>query len=394
MIVPIPEAIEIVRRGQVIILVDDEDRENEGDFVCAAECCTPEIVNFMSKFGRGLMCVPMTEERLAALNLPLMVRDNTALHGTNFTVSVDAVRNVSTGISAADRAETIRVLTDPSSRPEDLGRPGHVFPICARPGGVLERAGHTEASVDLARLAGFSPTGVLIEILNDDGSMARLPDLESLAKKHDVRISTIRDLIAYRIQNEVLVERVAVATLPNRFGTWTMLVYESNISGEIHTALVMGDPAARDAALVRVHSQCFTGDTLGSLRCDCGPQLEKAMEAIAREGDGVVLYMAQEGRGIGLKNKIRAYALQDQGKDTVEANEALGFKDDLRDYGIGAQILRDLGLRRLRLMTNNPRKIVGLEALDRVQIETSAHDVNRRYLAAKKTKLGHLLEDV
>ncbi|MBN1867457.1 bifunctional 3,4-dihydroxy-2-butanone-4-phosphate synthase/GTP cyclohydrolase II [Candidatus Sumerlaeota bacterium] len=399
MIVSIPEAIDIVRRGEVIILVDDEDRENEGDFICAAECCTSEIVNFMSKHGRGLMCVPMTEERLASLNLPLMVRDNTALHGTNFTVSVDAVRNVATGISAADRAETIRVLTDPASKPEDLGRPGHVFPICARPGGVLERAGHTEASVDLARLAGFSATGVLIEILNDDGSMARLPDLESLARKHDLRIATIRDLIAYRIQNEVLVERVAATTLPNRFGTWSMRVYESKISGEVHTALVMGDPAKQESALVRVHSQCFTGDTLGSLRCDCGPQLEKAMETIAREGSGVVLYMAQEGRGIGLKNKIRAYALQDEGKDTVEANEALGFQDDLRDYGIGAQILRDLGLRRLRLMTNNPRKIVGLaayglEVVGRVHIETGAHDGNRRYLAAKKTKLGHLLEDV
>jgi 3,4-dihydroxy 2-butanone 4-phosphate synthase/GTP cyclohydrolase II len=380
----------------VLIVVDDEDRENEGDFVCSADRCSPEIVNFMARYGRGLICVPMPEERLHELELPLMVRDNTALHGTNFTVSVDAANNATTGISAADRAEAIRVLCDPHAVPSDLARPGHIFPLCARPGGVLERAGHTEATCDLPRLAGFSPVGVLCEILNEDGSMARMPDLEKIAEEHSLRIVTIRDLIAYRIETEHLVDRVAEARLPNAYGTWRMVLYESRLKGETHTALVMGEPEKQDSALVRVHSQCFTGDTLGSQRCDCGVQLQVAMETIAKEGHGVLLYMGQEGRGIGLANKIRAYALQEQGHDTVEANEVLGFAPDLRDYGIGAQILRHLGLHKLRLMTNNPRKIVGLEAyglevVDRVELVVGHGEHNKEYLATKKSKLGHML---
>jgi len=395
MIAPIDEAIEIIRRGEVLILVDDEDRENEGDFICAAERIAPEIVNFMATHGKGLICVAMERDRLAELHLPPMVTHNTARMGTNFTISVDAARNTTTGISAADRAETIRVLADPNSRPEDLARPGHIFPIAARRGGVLRRAGHTEGALDLARLAGLRPVGVLCEILNEDGTMARLPDLEKIAEKRGLRVATIRDLIAYRVETERLVERVAETALPNEFGEWRMVLYENTINGEAHTALVQGSPAQRQSALVRVHSQCFTGDTLGSLRCDCGAQLRAAMAAIAQEGHGVLLYMQQEGRGIGLKNKIKAYALQDAGKDTVEANVALGFQADLRDYGIGAQILRDLGLHELRLMTNNPRKIVGLEAyglkvVARVPLETGQHDLNREYLKAKRTKMGHL----
>ena len=395
-VISVPEAIEIFRRGEMLILVDDEDRENEGDFVCAAQCVTPEIVNFMAMHGRGMICVAMAAERVEALGLPLMVTKNTALMGTNFTVSVDAVHGTTTGISAADRAQTIRVLADPNSRPEDLARPGHIFPIRARRAGVLRRAGHTEGVSDLARLAGLEPCGLLCEILNADGTMARMPDLEKIAAAHNLKIVTIQDLIAHRLATERFVERVAETTLPNEFGEWKMILFENTTNGEVHTALVMGDPASQDSALVRVHSQCFTGDTLGSLRCDCGPQLRCAMENIAREGAGVVLYMSQEGRGIGLKNKIRAYALQDAGKDTVEANEALGFEPDLRDYGIGAQILGELGLHHLRLMTNNPRKIVGLEAyglkvVDRIPLKAGRHSRNEDYLRAKKTKLGHLL---
>lgn len=398
MFLSIPNAIEKVRQGGMVIMVDDEDRENEGDFVCAADKITPEIVNFMIKHGRGLLCVSLTEERLAALDLPLMVDKNTAPLQTSFTISVDATQRTSTGISARDRAETIRVLADPHSEPRDLVRPGHIFPIRARRAGVLQRAGHTEGSLDLARLAGCEPCGVLCEILKEDGEMARLPDLELIAKELDLGIVTIQDLIAYRVSTESLMHRAAETTLPNDFGLWKMILYENPINREVHTALVLGAPEKQESALVRVHSQCFTGDTLGSKRCDCGSQMEHAMGLIAKEGHGVFLYMAQEGRGIGLVNKIRAYALQDHGKDTVEANEELGFKADLRDYGLGAQILRDLGLCSLKLITNNPRKIVGLEAYglqvaERVAIEVGHHACNVRYLSTKKEKLGHLFSD-
>lgn len=397
MVASIPKALEILKHGGIVIVTDDEDRENEGDFVCNADKCTPESVNFMATHGRGLICISMTQKRLAELSLPLMVQHNTARLATNFTVSVDAAENITTGISAGDRAETIHILCDPKAHPGDLARPGHIFPIGARNGGVLERAGHTEGSSDMARLSGSQPLGVMCEILNKDGSMARMPDLLKIAKKHDMPIVTIRDLIAYRVETERLVERVAETTLPNKYGMWNMYLYENKINGKVHTVLKMGEPEKQESALVRVHSQCFTGDTLGSLRCDCGPQLETAMERIAKEGHGILLYMAQEGRGIGLKNKIMAYALQDQGHDTVEANEALGFKPDLRNYGYGAQILRDMGLNNLRLMTNNPRKIVGLEAyglrvVDRISIEVGCHAHNKRYLDTKKTKLGHILK--
>jgi 3,4-dihydroxy 2-butanone 4-phosphate synthase/GTP cyclohydrolase II len=391
------EVIEILRRGEMLILVDDEDRENEGDVICAAESCTPEIVNFMVTYARGLLCASLTQERAEQLVLPAMVQHNTARLSTNFTVSVDAAEGITTGISAADRSRTIRLLADASTRPTDLARPGHIFPCAAKKGGVLERAGHTEGVADLVRMAGFTPVGVMCEIMRDDGEMARMPDLKEFAEKHDLKIATIRDLIAYRIETEKLVERVVETVLPNEFGKWRMCLYENRVTGEDHTALVMGEPEKQSSALVRVHSQCFTGDTLGSQRCDCGPQLRVAMELIAQEGHGVLLYMQQEGRGIGLKNKIKAYALQDKGHDTVEANEALGFKPDLRDYGIGAQILRDLGLHHLRLMTNNPRKIVGLEAyglevVDRVSIQVGRGKFNERYLNTKREKLGHMLE--
>jgi 3,4-dihydroxy 2-butanone 4-phosphate synthase/GTP cyclohydrolase II len=381
----------------MLILVDDEDRENEGDLICAAETCTPEMVNFMVTYARGLLCASLTQERAEQLVLPAMVQHNTARLSTNFTVSVDAAEGITTGISAADRARTIRLLADPLTRPTDLARPGHIFPCAAKKGGVLERAGHTEGVADLARMAGFAPVGVMCEIMKDDGDMARMSDLKEFAEKHGLKIATIRDLIAYRIETEKLVERVVETVLPNEFGKWRMCLYENRVTGEDHTALVMGEPEKQPSALVRVHSQCFTGDTLGSQRCDCGPQLRTAMELIAQEGHGVLLYMQQEGRGIGLKNKIKAYALQDKGQDTVEANEALGFKPDLRDYGIGAQILRDLGLRQLRLMTNNPRKIVGLEAyglevVDRVSIQVGRGTHNERYLNTKREKLGHMLE--
>lgn len=392
----IDEAIEDFREGKILIVVDDEDRENEGDFIMAATKVTPEKINFMASKGRGLICVAMTEERLDELELHPMVQRITALHGTKFTVSVDAVKNTTTGISAHDRAQTIRVLIDPYAKPSDLARPGHVFPIKAEKGGVLSRAGHTEAVVDLARLAGLYPAGVLCEIMDDDGSMARVPKLMKLAKKHDLKIITIRDLIEYRRRTEKLVERQATAKLPTKYGNFILHLYRSAVDEHHHLALVKGDVATDEPVIVRVHSQCLTGDIFGSLRCDCGEQLDKAMQIIEKEGRGVLLYMRQEGRGIGLSNKIMAYQLQDNGRDTVEANEELGFKADLRDYGIGAQILADLGIKRIRLLTNNPKKIVGLkgyglEVVERIPIEITPNEVNARYLQTKRDKLGHLI---
>lgn len=393
-IIDIERALEWFRQGGILIVVDDEQRENEGDFIFSAESVTSERVNFLLKHARGLICVSVSNERLDALELEHMVPSNTAKHGTNFTITVDH-RETSTGISAADRALTIRALADPATRPEDLLRPGHINPLGAVPGGVLVRAGHTEAAVDLTRMAGLQPAAVLCEILNDDGTMARLPQLREVARRFQIPIITIRDLIAYRIRRERLIRRVLTTRIPNVFGTWTLHLYENSINNDEHLALVMGEPEKQPSALVRVHSKCLTGDTLGSLRCDCGPQLHTAMQMIAAEGHGVVLYLDQEGRGIGLKNKLKAYVLQDQGKDTVEANEALGFEADLREYGIGAQVLADLGLRRIRIMTNNPRKIVGiqgfgLEVVDRVGLVVGHQTINEAYLKAKAEKLGHV----
>lgn len=390
------EAIELFRTGQMIILTDDEDRENEGDFVMPAAAVTPEAINFMATYGRGLICVPGTPDRLAELDLDLMVAEGSALHGTNFTVSIDAIHGTKTGISAADRATTIRAFVNPETKPGDLGRPGHVFPLKAVKGGVLKRAGHTEGVVDLARLAGSYPAGILCEIMREDGEMARMPELIQLAQKHGLKIATIRDLIEYRMRTEKLVQPVVKTRLPNAYGEWEMHLYESTISDETHVALVMGEAAGKEDVLVRVHSQCFTGDTLLSCRCDCHAQLHAAMKQIAQEGQGVLLYLHQEGRGIGLAAKLKAYALQDEGRDTVEANEELGFKADQRDYGIGAQILVDLGLHKIRVLTNNPRKLVGLagyhlEITERVPIIVGASEHNRRYLATKHEKLGHLI---
>lgn len=393
----IPEAIEDIRAGRFVIVVDDEDRENEGDLVMAAEKVTPEAINFMAKYGRGLICMPMTGERLDALRIPMMSTNNTSRFGTAFTVSVEAKQGTSTGISAADRAKTVQVLVNPATKPEDIVMPGHMFPLRARDGGVLVRAGQTEATVDLARLAGFSPAGVCCEIMNEDGSMARMPQLEAFAKGFDLKIVSVADLIAYRFRHERLITRVAEARLPTPFGNFKVIAYKASTDPDEHLALVMGDVATDEPVLVRVHSQCLTGDVFHSLRCDCGEQIEMAMKRISEEGRGVVLYMRQEGRGIGIHNKIKAYALQDKGMDTVEANISLGFKADQRDYGIGAQILADLGVHNMRLMTNNPKKMSGLESyglniVEQLPITTRPNPYNRRYLKTKQKKLGHLLK--
>jgi 3,4-dihydroxy 2-butanone 4-phosphate synthase/GTP cyclohydrolase II len=391
----VEEAIEEIRRGRILIVVDDEDRENEGDLVMAADHATPEAVNFMAKHGRGLICVPLTAERLEELQIPMMVTNNTALMGTAFTDTVDAKRGVTSGTSAYDRSLTIRAIVDPATRPDDLARPGHIFPLRSMPGGVLRRAGHTEAAVDLARLAGLAPAGVICEVMDDEGRMARLDDLVPVAREHGLRIITIKNLIRYRIQKDKLVRRVATTTLPTPYGTFTAIAYETTVDDRVPLALVMGDVQGDAPILVRVHSECLTGDVFHSRRCDCGDQLDKALTIIAREERGALVYMRQEGRGIGLLNKMRAYELQDQGKDTVEANEALGFKADLRDYGLGAQIVVDLGIRSMRLLTNNPKKIVGLEGYglqvaERVPIEVPASEQNRFYLRTKQDKLGHM----
>ena len=395
------EALDVLRRGDMLILVDDEQRENEGDLMIASEKITPEAVNFMATHGRGLICISLTEERSAELGLPLMVGANTSLYETPFTVSVDAHRNTTTGISTYDRAETIRQLIDPKARPEDFARPGHIFPLRAKKGGVLVRAGQTEGSLDLCRMAGLYPSGVICEILKDDGTMARMDDLIIFGRTHGIPIVTIEELIKYRVAKESLVDMVAEAGLPTPHGQFTIRAYQDRVQQETHIALFMGDLKAEGPApLVRVHSQCFTGDTLGSLRCDCGNQLDAAQAMIAREGRGVILYLLnQEGRGIGLINKIRAYRLQEQGMDTVEANVELGFAPDQRDYGIGAQILRDLGLERIRLMTNNPAKYIalsgyGLTIEERVSIEVGHCSHNHEYMATKKSKMGHLLEHI
>lgn len=393
----IEEAIEDIRNGKFVIVVDDEDRENEGDFIMAAEKVTAESINFMAVHGRGLICVPMTGERLDELKIPMMVERNTAVLGTAFTVAVEAREGTTTGISAGDRAKTVQVLVDPATKPEDLLMPGHMFPLRAKEGGVLARAGQTEATVDLARLAGLFPAGVCCEIMNQDGTMARMPELEGISEKLGVKIVSVADLIAYRRRHEKLVNRVAEVKLPTKFGEFTAIAYKSDITPGEHVALVMGDIEGHDPVLVRVHSECLTGDVLGSLRCDCGEQLQIAMQRIGEEGRGVVLYMRQEGRGIGFHNKLRAYELQDNGLDTVEANIALGFAPDLREYGEGAQILVDLGLREIRFLTNNPKKIIGFEGyglkvVEQVPIVVSPNPHNIGYLETKKNKMGHLLE--
>jgi 3,4-dihydroxy 2-butanone 4-phosphate synthase / GTP cyclohydrolase II len=393
----ISEIIKDIKAGKFIILVDDEDRENEGDLIIAAEKITPEAINFMAKNARGLICMPITGQRLNELNIPMMVGENTARHGTAFTVSVDAkIRGVTTGISAHDRAETIKAIVDPVTRPSDLGRPGHIFPIRAREGGVLVRAGHTEATVDLARLAGLYPAGVLCEIMNEDGTMARLPQLEIMAEKLNLKIASIADLIIYRRHHDKLVHKVAEAILPTKYGEFKLYAYKSDVDTDEHVALVMGDISGEIPVLVRVHSECLTGDAFGSLRCDCGEQLDKAMQMIADEGRGVVLYLRQEGRGIGLHNKIRAYELQDRGMDTVEANISLGFAPDMREYGIGVQILADLGLHKVRILSNNPKKVFGLrsyglEIVETVPIVCEPNPYNIHYLETKETKMGHTL---
>ncbi|MCR5886278.1 bifunctional 3,4-dihydroxy-2-butanone-4-phosphate synthase/GTP cyclohydrolase II [Hymenobacter sp. J193] len=393
----IEDAIADIRAGKVVVVVDDEDRENEGDFICAARCATPEVINFMATHGRGLVCAPLIEQRCEELGLELMVGRNTALHATPFTVSIDLLKNgVTTGISASDRSKTILALIDPATKPEELGKPGHIFPLKARKEGVLRRAGHTEAAIDLARLAGFEPAGVLVEILKEDGEMARLPELREVAKRWDLKLISVQDLIKYRLEKESLIQRELSVKLPTAYGDFDLVAYTQQSTNAQHLALVKGDITSGEPVLVRVHSSCVTGDIFGSCRCDCGPQLHRAMEQIELEGRGVLVYMNQEGRGIGLLNKLRAYQLQEQGRDTVEANLDLGFQMDERDYGVGAQILRDLGISQMRLLTNNPRKRTGLigyglEIVDTVPIEIEANVHNERYLTTKRDKLGHTI---
>ncbi len=392
----VDEAIEEFRSGKILIVVDDEERENEGDFVCAASFADASVINFMATHGRGIICAPITTRRAEELGLDLMVESNTSLHETPFTVSVDYIHGTSTGVSAADRAATVRALIDTATKPSDLARPGHIFPLRALDGGVLRRAGHTEAVVDLCKLAGLPPGGVLCEIMNTDGSMARLPDLLKMARQHHLKIITVRDLIGYRMQREKLVERLVSTKLPTKHGNFDIHLYRSTTDGKEHVALTVGEIRPDVPALVRVHSECLTGDIFGSLRCDCNEQLTAALRMVERSGNGVVLYMRQEGRGIGLLNKLKAYRLQDEGLDTVEANEKLGFPADLRDYGIGAQILRDLGVGKMKLLTNNPKKVIGLKGygldiIEQISLEMHPNAVNERYLKTKRDKLGHLI---
>lgn len=393
---PIESALNDFKKGKIIIVVDDEDRENEGDMIYSAEKSTPELVNFLSKYGRGLVCVPMEDDRLHDLELSMMTKNNTSLHETAFTISVDYIHGTTTGISAYDRNRTILSLVNKKTKPSDLGRPGHIFPLRSAPGGVLRRAGHTEATVDLAKLAGHYPAGVLCEVMKDNGEMARLPDLFEIASRFNLKIISIKDLIHYRLEREKLVEKMVDTGLPSKFGNFKIILYKSKVDSKEHIAIVKGKISGTKPVLVRVHSECLTGDVFGSLRCDCREQLHESLRMIEENENGVVLYMRQEGRGIGLHNKLKAYKLQEKGLDTVQANENLGFKPDLRDYGIGAQILRDLGVRKMRLMTNNPKKIIGLNAygleiVERVPIEIKSNPINENYLMTKRDKMGHLI---